>query len=198
MLDFLSVVLSLAVPVFEKLEIAYYVGGSVASGMHGDRRQTNDVDIVADLQVEQVPKFVALLQAEFYVDEPTILKAVRERGSFNIIHFITSYKIDVFPVKNRPYDQQVIARRKQGIVDCEPPVEVYAAQPEDIVLAKLEWFRQTGETSDRQWNDILGVLKLQCFDLDINYITTWAREIKVDDLLNRALEDAGYEDSVGK
>ena len=191
MIDPLGTVLSLVVPVFEKLEVLYYIGGSVASGTYGDKRQTNDVDIVADLKPEHVIPFTNALKDEFYADEIMIRKAVRDRGSFNLIHFATSYKVDVFPLKSRAYDQEVASRRQREIVDGEPPVESYIAQSEDIVLAKLEWFRAGGETSDRQWRDILGVLKLQCFDLDFEYMEKWAREIEVFDLLERALDDAG-------
>lgn len=196
MLDPLGTVLSLIVPVFEKLEILYYIGGSVASGMHGEKRQTNDVDIVADIKVAHVAPLVALLQDEFYVDENMILNAIHLRDSFNVIHFDTSYKVDVFLMKARPYDRQVAARRQRELVDTEPSIEAYVAQPEDVVLAKLEWFRQTGETSDRQWRDILGVLKLQCFTLDLEYMATWAHEINVADLLQQALGDSGLTEAV--
>ncbi len=191
MIDPLGAVLSLVVPVFEELQIMYYIGGSVASGTHGDKRQTNDVDIVADIKPEHVVPFTDSLKEEFYADEQMIRTAIRNRGSFNLIHFATSYKVDVFPLKARAYDQVVASRRQREIVDGEPPVESYIAQSEDIVLAKLEWFRAGGETSDRQWRDILGVLKLQCFDIDFEYMEKWAREINVSDLLERALDESG-------
>lgn len=194
MLDPLGEVLTLVIPAFEKLGITYYIGGSVASGTHGEKRQTNDVDIVADIKPEHVEPFVNLLKHEFYADDQMIRNALRHRTSFNLIHLATIYKVDIFPMKPRDYDQQVVARRQREIIDSEPPIEAFAAQPEDIVLAKLEWFRDTNETSDRQWCDILGVLKLQCFDLDIDYMKRWAREIEVDDLLERALDEAGWEE----
>lgn len=194
MLDPLGTVLTLVVPVFEKLEVLYYIGGSVASSTHGDKRQTNDVDIVADIKPEHVIPFIDSLKSEFYADEHMIRDAIRKRSSFNLIHYSTSYKVDVFPLKSRDYDREVASRRQREIVDSEPPVETYLAQPEDVVLAKIEWFRAGGEISDRQWRDILGMLKLQCFDLDFEYMEKWAREIEVLDLLERALEDAGLKE----
>jgi hypothetical protein len=70
-------------------------------------------------------------------------------------------------------------------------VELYFASPEDTVLAKLDWFRKGGGTSDRQWRDLLGVLKVQAVALDRTYLNHWARELGVNDLLSRALEEAG-------
>ena len=58
---------------------------------------------------------------------------------------------------------------------------------EDVVLAKLEWFRLGGEVSERQWRDILGVLKTQRDSLDIAYLQHWAKALAVADLLERTL-----------
>ena len=48
-----------------------------------------------------------------------------------------------------------------------------------------------GEVSDRQWRDILGVLKTRAGELDLDYLRKWARELNVTDLLEHALGDAG-------
>jgi hypothetical protein len=45
--------------------------------------------------------------------------------------------------------------------------------------------------SEHQWNDVLGVLKVQKESLDMTYLHHWASELKVEDLLERALRDAG-------
>ena len=187
----LAATLMPVIAVLEELQVPYYIGGSVASMTHGERRETSDVDLVADLAESQIAGFVAALSEQYYVDEQMIRRDIRALRGFNIIHLETMYKVDVFPLKLRAYDRESLNRRQKESVPTEPPVEAYVAQPEDIVLAKLEWFRAGGETSDRQWRDILGVLKLQCFDLDFEYMEKWAREIEVFDLLERALDDAG-------
>ena len=46
-----------------------------------------------------------------------------------------------------------------------------------------------GETSDRQWNDVLGCLGAGARDAE--YMRRWARELGVEDLLERALAAAG-------
>lgn len=116
MVDSLGIVLSRIIPVFEQLGITYFIGGSVASGAHGEKRQTNDVDIVVDMKPEKVAPLVGLLEKEFYVDEEMILSSLEHRSSFNFIHFETAYKVDLFPVKLRAYDRQVVERSQQHLV----------------------------------------------------------------------------------
>lgn len=86
-------------------------------------------------------------------------------------------------------------RRVRETVESDPPVEAFLSSPEDVALAKLEWYRLGHETSERQWRDVLGVLKTQCFDIDIDYLEKWAREIGVADLLERALDEAGLKET---
>lgn len=191
LIDPMGEVLALVVPVFEALNIAYYIGGSVASSTHGDRRQTNDVDIVADMQLDHVTGFVQSLREKFYVDEPMIRDAIKRKSNFNIIHFTTAYKVDVFVMQAQPYDREAARRRVREVVEGAPSVETYLAQVEDVVLAKLRWFKATGHTSEKQWRDITGVLKAQCFNLDLDYLQRWAKEIGVAPLLDKALDESG-------
>ena len=72
----------------------------------------------------------------------------------------------------------------------EPEHSVYVTSPEDIILSKLEWYRMGGEASDRQWRDILGVVKTKSGQLDLAYLRRLAKELAVQDLLERALQEA--------
>lgn len=179
------------VSVLDSLTVRYLVGGSVASSVYGDPRATRDVDIVADLHSGHASTLAGDLSKEFYADLPTISAAIKRRGSFNLIHLDTMVKIDVFVAKPTPFGESQLSRRRLQTIGQSETLEIHLASPEDTVLAKLDWYRKGGGVSDRQWNDILGVLKVQAERLDRDYLELWALELSVTDLLNRALDDAG-------
>ena len=100
------------------------------------------------------------------------------------------FKIDVFVSKGRPFDQEAASRaRPQAIDEAEDGPLFPVASAEDVVLAKLEWFRLGGETSERQWWDVIGVLRV-AEDADRAYLRRWAAALSLTDLLERALADA--------
>ncbi len=188
-------ILSSMIPVvdaFEQLRIAYYIGGSVASLAHGIYRATADVDIIADLRMEHVQPLVQLLQDTYYIDADMIRDAIKRRSEFNVLHLDTMFKVDIFIQKTRPFDHEVRRRLQQSKLNITGNSRLFFLEsPEDVILNKLEWYKMGGEVSDRQWNDILGVLKVQGTSLDLAYLRQWAAALDVSPLLDRALEDAG-------
>jgi hypothetical protein len=100
---------------FDQLGIFYYIGGSVSSSLHGIPRRTQDVDVIAAIQLHQVHPLVQLLQNEYYVDEQAFKDAVERSFPYNIIHLDTMMKIDVMPLKPRAFTQEE-ARRAQDYV----------------------------------------------------------------------------------
>jgi len=184
-------------PIVEALEhlgVNYHIGGSVASSIYGIIRATIDADLVANLELKHVRPLVKLLEADYYIDEDSVRDAVKRRGSFNAIYLDTMLKVDVFIPKSRLFDQEELRRiQLQPLIEGYRPF--YVASPEGTILNKLEWYRMGGEVSDRQWNDILGVLKVQGTNLDMAYLQRWAVALKVSDLLERALVDAGLAES---
>jgi len=186
----------LVIEALNALNIPYFVGGSLATAVHGVARATMDVDLVADMRAEHAQPLVRALGSEFYADAEMIRDAVRERSSFNVIHKPTMFKVDVFIPKGRPFDRSQFARRIVQSLTEEGTDEIYIASPEDNILAKLQWYRLGGEVSDRQWNDILSVLRVQGERLDRPYLCRWAKELGVTDLLEEAL-NLGDSKSVG-
>ncbi len=174
----------------ERMGISYAVGGSMSSSVHGIMRSTMDVDIVADLQLQHIPAFVAALSKEFYADDEMIRDAIEHHSSFNLIHLETAYKVDVFIPKQRVFDQLQLQRRMPSLIMTNPDRTVYVTSPEDIILSKLEWYRMGGEVSERQWRDILGVMKTRSGQLDLAYLRKLAKMLKVDDLFERILAES--------
>lgn len=101
------------------------------------------------------------------------------------------FRIDLFVSKGRPYDRVAAVRASPQALDEAPEAPRFpVALAEDTVLSKLEWFRLGGETSERQWWDVVGVLRVMQ-DVDRGYLERWAGDRGVGDLLTRALSDAG-------
>ena len=181
--------------VFEALGVAYVIGGSLASMVHGMMRTTMDADIIADLLPGHAAALVAALGEAFYVpDEALLRQAIERRGSFNLIHLATMFKVDIFVPQARPFDRQQLARRIGERVASGSDERLWVLSAEDVILAKLEWFRLGGETSERQWRDVLGVVRAQGAALDVAYLRQWGGALRVDDLVARALAAAEGQD----
>lgn len=170
----------------EALGIEYVLGGSLASSLQGEPRSTNDIDFALRLEERHVPLLAARLGPDFSVDEVSLRDAVRRRSSDNIFFLPTVLKIDLFVRGGPAFDESELSRRQLQAIrgdEC-----AYVPTPEDTVLRKLIWFRLGGEVSDRQWRDVLGVLRLSGDRFDWTYLRQWAVRLNVDDLLRRAEE----------
>jgi hypothetical protein len=144
---------------------------------------------VVSIDEAQVDPLMARLSPEFYADADAFRRAIRSRTSVNIIHQATQLKVDLFVAGGSPIDARQIARRRR--VDLGDGRYLHVHPPEDILLQKLRWYQLGGGPSDRQWRDILGIIKVQRTRLDRAYLLESARELSVEDLLARALDQAG-------
>jgi hypothetical protein len=192
--DPLAVALRVAA-ILDDLGVPYLVGGSVASSLLGEVRSTIDVDLVADLSEQHVKPLVAALEGDFYVAESAVRDAVARRSMFNVIHLATSTKADIYVLPATPIAREEMRRRQLETVSAETGDALFIASPEDVVLQKLDWYRLGREISDRQWRDVLGVLKTQRERLDYSYLRRWAAEMNLIDLLERAFREAGLENA---
>lgn len=180
--------LSPIVAALEELRVAYMLGGSLASSVHGVPRTSIDGDLVADLELHHVTPLLQRLAGQYYVDEGRARAAIAARRSFNLIHLQSMFKIDVFAAKRRPFDRQELQRAAPHRLSEAPDTRDFlVASAEDTVLAKLEWFR--AGVSERQWGDVVGVLKTST-RLDRQYLGRWSKELGVADLVERALGES--------
>lgn len=176
----------LVIDVLEELRIEYHVGGSFASSIHGIPRQTQDVGLVVVLHAARIEPFAARLKEDFYVDPGSAHAALRELGSFNLIHFESGIKVDLFIRGETQFDLEEFSRSRLETLTTSPDRHALVKSPEDTILRKLKWYRDGGESSDRQWTDVVGVIRTQGERLDFDYLTRWAQELGIADLLERA------------
>jgi hypothetical protein len=164
---------------------SYFVGGSLASSLQGEPRATNDVDIVLELPLGRIREFVAALGSDFEVDVDTLREALLTGTSCNIFFLPVLTKVDLFGVGPSPYDELEFSRKRPVLVR-EPDVSLVVKSPEDTVLRKLWWFRKGGEVSERQWRDVVQVLRFSGQGMDDAYLERWADGLGVADLMQRA------------
>lgn len=176
------------VEALEELGVRYRVGGSVASSALGMPRSTLDVDVACELALVHVARFVAALSGRYYIDADMISDAIERRASFNLVHLATMLKVDVFVRKDRSFDRHSFERVTRKPLDVTPGARSFdLTTAEDIVLHKLEWYRLGNEISERQWLDVVGVLRVQAEAIDVEYLRHWGNAIDVANLVERAI-----------
>jgi len=176
--------------VLEGLGVRYLIGGSLASSVHGEPRSTNDVDILVDFHAEHVEPFVEAIRGDYYVSEPAVREAVRSGYHFNVIHMNAAVKVDLFLAGDDAFNLERLDARQPLQLPTEPETRVYVDTAEHSVLRKLEWFRRGEEVSERQWRDVVAILRIQGSRLDQSRLSTWALRLGVADLLERAFQEA--------
>lgn len=174
------------VAILDQLELAYAVGGSFASSTFGVPRSTLDVDVVVDLSPEEAFHLARMAAPWFATDPEEARDAVATNRSFNLFHMKAVYKFDIFPATFFAHGEDEVHRKV--FVHGTPLAEsstVPMVTPEDILLAKLAWYRNGGETSERQWSDLPGIWRMQGASMDQTYLETWADAMSTRELLRR-------------
>jgi hypothetical protein len=174
-------------PVFEQHHLAYYVAGGVAAIFYGEYRTTQDADVVVNLSTDEMPALIATLETlGFYLSG--VNDVVNNRlQTFQAIHQQTLGKVDLAIASTDEFEVAKFARRR--LESIPERGSLYLISPEDLVLSKLQW-RQRSQ-SEKQWRDVLGVLKVQANTLDLAYMNHWAMELNLAHELATALMAAG-------
>lgn len=189
-MDPLSETLAQITVALRQVGIRYAVGGSLASSARGVWRSTLDIDVIAAIRPEQIPGLAAELGPDWYVDAQMIRDAIAAGRSFNLIQKRLAYKVDIFPASQDFH----IAQLERATTVPLTPEKIHCAvtSPEDILLAKLRWYRDGGEVSERQWSDIVGLIAANV-SLDTEYLQLWAGRLGVAGLLEKAQAEARTE-----
>lgn len=173
----------------DELGVDYVLGGSIAASFFGEPRATADVDVAVRLPAEGARRFLARAAAEFYVPRDAARVAISNHDSFNMIATAVPFKVDVFVLGDGLLDRRQLDRR----VLVELPNRgrsVWVTSVEDQVLRKLDWFRLGGESSDRQWRDIVGLLRISGDSIDRADLEQTAEDVGLAGLLRQALAEA--------
>ena len=174
----------LVIDVLDELGIRYLIAGSLASSLYGEPRATRDADLLADMKPEHIARFVEMLEVEFNVTSESIKGALTNKSSFNLIHYQSLFKIDIFIPKTQ-FDEKEFQRRTLHLVSPDLERHAYLASIEDVILAKLDWYRKGNCVSDQQWRHITGLFNAADVKLDIEYMQQTAHDIGVIDLLSK-------------
>jgi hypothetical protein len=174
----------------ERAGIRYAIGGSWASTAFGEPRFTNDVDILGEFTEDNLERFLDSLPDLFYVDAEEARTAIRYGRSFNAIYMPMAFKFDFFPAAAFALGMEELDRAiclsDTGLAKAPAPF----VTPEDILLAKLFWFRSGGEASEVQWRDVQGIARSCANTLDRHYMQSAAVKVGIADLLDKALKES--------
>ena len=192
MSDDLAATLRALIEQLDALDIRHMLVGSVAALAHGRGRSTQDFDLVIDVEHDSLLALVRALEPDrFYVSEEAAIEALTRWSSFNAIDLATGWKVDLIPLKPRPFSRREFSRRQSmSVFD----IEVCVASVEDVVLTKLEWSERAGGSA-RQLEDVRELVRIWGDRLDRDYIAAGATELGVVDAwsevagVNPAAED---------
>lgn len=171
--------LRFAVEALNSLGLRYPVTGSIATVLYGEPRFSNGIDLVVMLAADRIEELcLAFPQPEFYISPESARRAVQRRGQFNIIHPASGLKLDIMVPAETPFNRSRFERAKQ--ITLMPDLEVSFAAPEDVIIKKMEYYREGG--SDKHLRDITGILKVRAEEVDRNYIADWAERLGLSEI----------------
>lgn len=175
--------------IFGSLNIPYYITGGVAAIAYGEVRTTRDVDIVIFIQPQAITELATELEnMGFYV--PGVEDIIEGRMRIlQVTDIETISRADLILASDNELEKNQLERRQQ--YEIPGGIRVNLASPEDIILNKLQWRSQT--QSDKQWRDILGILKVQGEALDFDYLNNWSNRLGFTQELHEARKSAGLE-----
>lgn len=163
---------------FNRMNIPYFVTGSIASIAYGESRFTNDIDIVADIKKEHILDIIKCFPEEdYYVSEESIKNAIYRKFQFNIIHPASGLKVDVVIRKKSDFDDMRFSRIYNFKMDG---VGVNFAAPEDVIIMKMKYYKMGG--SEKHIRDIMSMIKISKELINFDYIESWVSKLSLEEI----------------
>ena len=162
--------------IFERHGLRYHLTGGVVASHYGEVRNTQDVDIVVEMNVCKNRQALFLdLKKEFYLDQGAYNDAIRLKSMFQVLDMNTMLRADIYTTSLLPYrfDRIVKAEIVEGVV-------LPISSPEDAILSKLHWIKLG---SGRSRKDVVAMLRVQ-ENLDDEYLETTAEQLGVKPILD--------------
>lgn len=155
----------------DALHLPFMLTGSMAMSYYAQPRMTRDIDVVVEVGDADVPGLMAAFQSDYYIDADRVREAIRHRSMFNVIHQASAFKIDFVIRKADEYRRLEFNRRPRVRIDH---FETWIVSPEELILSKLVWSRQS--RSEMQIRDVRSLLSTP---LDATYLEEWAVKLGV-------------------
>ncbi len=176
--------------IFEELSIPYYVTGAIASSLQGEIRETQDLDVVVNLQSSQTKSLLKKMHGAYYISDIGVESAIAHKTSwFNVTQIKTTEKANVFVMRDEVFARSKMQRRRLQLLE-EQKKSIYICSPEDIILQKLLYLQTDKNQPEKHRYDIHGVLKHQGENLDFSYLWRWAETLELVPLLTAACTEA--------
>ena len=179
--------------ILEPAGIPYYITGGVAALAYGDPRTTRDLDLVIAIELSTIQTLVTALEAAGFYCPPLAVEAVQagRETMLSVTHSELLLNADLMINGNSEFDRSKLSRRQLISISFDENEMFWLISPEDLILAKLQWGSRS--QSEKQWRDILGVMKVQGKNLNRSYLLQWAMAIGLETRLNDALQASGLE-----
>ncbi len=169
----------LVVRTLNKLGVDYMITGGFAVSFWGKPRSTHDLDVLIKIQTQKANLIRTFRDLGFYISEEAVEDAIARKFQFNIIHPESDLKVDFWVVgEDERHNTEFERKLKEKVLDND---EVYMISPEDLILIKLEWYKQSG--SSRHLEDAEGIYEIQKGNLDVDYLRSRAIKFDLGDLL---------------
>ncbi len=165
----------------EQAGIAYMLTGSFAMSHYAVPRFTRDIDLVVALSEDDAARVVQLFEADYYVSQPAVQKAITRQSMFNLIHYAHSIKVDFVILKTSAYRQHEFARKQRIAIN---DFEIWIVSKEDLILSKLLWAEDSH--SEMQMRDVKNLLLT---GYDEEYVDEWATTLGLAQILEECWQN---------